>query len=958
MNRTVTTAGALPSPRRADRPWLAINLLLALALSAGVVAGARTRVPHELTVSTDIVGYPIFANYNIERILDLYYLTVVVLPVLTLLTLPAVARATALLRPRDPEQGTPRFWPPDGVAAVPRDLEDHGDPDVPSGLAAAGRVLAVGALFGLQASIVGDGTTWRFWLIGAGVALTYAGVAVGVAGGLYKILGGRQSISTVLARVNALAAPLALIGLLTISNVTSVTVQSDGAAHHYAWLPSWLALTGTALLVGWIARGLALARTDRDVRRIERWSLLLITGPTFLFVLISFLPGGLGLMDMFHEGELLVGSRLFLAGSFPWRDLMSTHGVLADSLVPSFGIPIFGNSRWGVAAGALTVLNPLLSLPLYLLAVRFFHRSWPFIVLVGAAIVGSQLAPFLDARFKFWPLVLLLLGIALDHPAWWRSALLGAALVVQMVLIPEAAYCIPACGIILVLYESYHRAPGALAASFSRTLWCAAAGVGVATAIGVYLQAQHALGAFFFYFVVVATGHELTGGLPTPPDRSLLFLYLAVGPLVAIVVTWVYLVASVLRRRPLRTIDWIMGAAGIFASLYYPKFLERMDVGHAIQVCAAVMPLIVIVAFRLIELGEDGLKSSLWRSRLGRSITQRPLALALLVTALVTFPGSLVSRLQDLPQQVRPRAAQEPWLSELGYSTNGMDPATYADLRTVFDSYLGPGDWVFDFSNSPGLYYYLLRLTPHSRYYHVSMTMPEVAQDDLVSELRRDRPRLVVFTSDRFGLPAWDGIQNMVRHYDVSQYILDHYRPLVSVDGQIIYADGAVDLPSPESLHLHLSQPPVTADLPFRAGTCSWGYAPSFFSISPPPPAHELPPVELSLADVGSRVGSGNSPSGKSRWVRLVPPGGHHWSDYRWLQIEIRGSFRDDAWVLTDSPSAGDRPPIAFRTLSGSSHPYRVLVGSCPQWHGYQAEPLYVGYDQLQSISAIRLLSS
>src|SRR5207302_144912 len=99
--------------------------------------------------------------------------------------------------------------------------------------------------------------------------------------------------------------------------------------------------------------------------------------------------------------------------------------------------------------------------------------------------------------------------------------------------------------------------------------------------------------------------------------------------------------------------------------------------------------------------------------------------------------------------------------------------------------------WVFDFSNDPGLYYYLLGRGPRTKYYHVSMAIPEAAQDDLIAELRSNRPKLVVFTDDRYGLPGWDGIPNMVRHYDVSQYILDNYRPLVSIRGQVLYADAA-----------------------------------------------------------------------------------------------------------------------------------------------------------------------
>ena len=59
----------------------------------------------------------------------------------------------------------------------------------------------------------------------------------------------------------------------------------------------------------------------------------------------------------------------------------------------------------------------------------------------------------------------------------------------------------------------------------------------------------------------------------------------------------------------------------------------------------------------------------------------------------------------------------------MGFNTDGVDPATYADLRSVFHAYLRPGDWAFDFSNAPGLYYYLLQLNPRTRYYDVSMAI-------------------------------------------------------------------------------------------------------------------------------------------------------------------------------------------------------------------------------------------
>src|SRR5205085_1223445 len=85
----MATAEARPdAPRRTFRPGAAaaVNLVLAVALSAGVVVAARLLLPRRLAVSTDIVGYPTFFNFNIEKVVDLYYVVTVGFPLLTLLT--------------------------------------------------------------------------------------------------------------------------------------------------------------------------------------------------------------------------------------------------------------------------------------------------------------------------------------------------------------------------------------------------------------------------------------------------------------------------------------------------------------------------------------------------------------------------------------------------------------------------------------------------------------------------------------------------------------------------------------------------------------------------------------------------------------------------------------------------------------------------------------------------------
>jgi hypothetical protein len=347
------------------------------------------------------------------------------------------------------------------------------------------------------------------------------------------------------------------------------------------------------------------------------------------------------------------------------------------------------------------------------------------------------------------------------------------------------------------------------------------------------LTREGALPSFISYFVIFAPGHDLTGGFVIPWTLDGQAAFMMAGPVVALLVSAAYFSVHLAQRRPLDTRGWVMVAAAALTAVYYTKFLDRADPPHLAESYWVAFPLIALVLFELCD-RLDGVVTRIPRiAPPARSLSLRPVALVLLLATALLAPASLVGRAETLAHQYRASAPSDPWQQQLGYAKGGMDEASYDDLRTVLRSYLGPNDWIFDFSNAPGLYYYLLGNTPHTRYYHVSMALPSAAQEDLISELRRDPPKLVVFSNDRYGAPNWDMIPDVVRHYDVSQYLLQHYRPLLSIRGQIIYARTGTELPPPQSLDPYLREKVATDDLPFRVGTCSWGYSPNFLSTSP-----------------------------------------------------------------------------------------------------------------------------
>jgi hypothetical protein len=74
--------------------------------------------------------------------------------------------------------------------------------------------------------------------------------------------------------------------------------------------------------------------------------------------------------------------------------------------------------------------------------------------------------------------------------------------------------------------------------------------------------------------------------------------------------------------------------------------------------------------------------------------------------------------------------------------------------------------------------------------------------------------------------------------------------------------------------------------------------------------------------------------------------------------VETGAPLREGAFVLADRPGARrtSRRAIAFRSLDRGRRVIRVRVGSCSQWHGYDAATLQLASSVPQDVRAIRLV--
>jgi hypothetical protein len=279
-----------------------------------------------------------------------------------------------------------------------------------------------------------------------------------------------------------------------------------------------------------------------------------------------------------------------------------------------------------------------------------------------------------------------------------------------------------------------------------------------------------------------------------------------------------------------------MLAAAIFLLTYYPKFLARMDTGHVYQPFVAGLPLFFYIVYRVIAAGEGGIRKR-WPGNPTLRLTTHPLSLALVVLVAILNWSTIHTRVGQSPAFYRPAVNSPPPLPRVGY-THIFPTAAFRDLNRVVDAYLGPNGRLYDFSNTPLIFFYVMHRYPSIRYFHVSLTYSTELQGDVVRRLSEARPKLIVFDNDSDPFPAlsnWDGIPNMVRSYDIARWILDHYKPLLWTHGFTFYARR--DQPPPSKVGLHLSTPPVTKGVPYSVQPCTWGFAPNFLSTPPEPDA-------------------------------------------------------------------------------------------------------------------------
>ena len=768
---------------------------------------------------------------------------------------------------------------------------------------ATGRTFFVGGVLGLEVAISLGQASEAVLL----TSVAYAG-SVALIGWLAERRTSRDRLA-VMSMLNVLAAPALVAGIWPLSRSTEVTLASSGEVHAYEWAPAWLTLGAAVALLVVLAVSARRRRGRTEVSALERRAVALIAAPIALFVFMAALPGELGTFDAFEEGQALAASELVREGAFPWRDLMLTHGPLFDVGRGIVGLSVFEDSRWALVAADAVLLEPLAWIGLYYLCAYLLWTNWLLLFGTQLVVVTGHITA-IETRMVLVPFCLLLLAALLAKPSVLRAASLTTLVVVQVVVTPESLVLAVAVFAVIAAFEFAYRAPGR---GYPRMKLCLAALGAIAIGWAVFLAAFGALDDWLFSFAATIPGHRLTGGIPPLVPKT---EFEVVAPIVLILVVYAFVVVRIRLRRSFAYQDWLLIAMGVLTVLYFTKFLGRMDGGHLDQSFAMAVPLLFYVAFRAITFGEAWLASHAAAHGLSRFPRRHVLTIPLLLILLGLSPTPLHDAVRAAPGHFSAEVGREPEVARIGYARPGESgAAALASVGSGLAALLEPGETVFDFSNSPGIFHYVLDLPPATRYYHVSFAIRQRTQSDLIRRLEASRPGAVVVGTDRTfnNLPAWDGAPNHVRHYDVSAYLLDHYVPVREVDGFVLMARRD-------------RQPQLDPELYYRVDLCGWRNVPNFFS---PRPSASAESVSLPFRRV----------EGSTQYAITLPEGS---AGYGWLELRTGAPFAQADFDLSDQGGRSSRRSIGFSTLDRGETMVRVKVGACSQWRGYEPGTVYL----------------
>ncbi len=490
-------------------------------------------------------------------------------------------------------------------------------------------------------------------------------------------------------------------------------------------------------------------------------------------------------IDLFHRGESIGPASDYLRGKAPYRDVFVLHGMLEDGVLDAWLMQLFGRSL-AVAVWRTVLLGGMLGVSLWYLGIALF-RSMPLamvVVAMGAWTTAENNRTFFQVA-----------AVALF---WWgfrhsrRAALFISGTIAAITLffsydigVYTIAGGIAAC--LLVAIASQRSAWEGMR-PLAAALWFVAGIATGAVPFIAYLASRGGLAAFAQQsFVQIPAIIDAVWSLPFPdlvsPFRGNVgadviadFVFREKFHLILTPLTLGIAVVYLLRRwwlRSLSSFDYALMVLTVFAAVAQRTAFGRAEFRHQYFAAFLVGPIIVMEIALVLRA-----MKAMWRDgNTGERSFVALIALAILPPfALMFWIPDLVNYRIDETARYVPRVSGAVRDGRAEEIVNRVDAVSQEITRLTRTN-----ETIYDFSNQPAFYFFANRPNA-TRFYQVPIASPQQFQAEVLRDLQRARPRVVIRTSPE-NYDTFDGVPNALRAQAVSAYIDDCYRFYKSVRG-------------------------------------------------------------------------------------------------------------------------------------------------------------------------------
>ncbi len=831
-----------------------LRFFLSVFVGSCAAIACALLLPASSPPKTDHMGYALVYNFDPNQLWWVFIIWVTVLPVVafgTYMLIPKFARRLPFLTfllPLENDKEDFKIWniDPDVTGAITSPV---------FGLLRSSIVALTLIVAFIQARPV---TSDYLWLI------LVAGTLIG---GLIPQLIARSVVrfwpttntdgaKTLRSSLTIMATWLVLPALWYVSHKTTVFVASENRTRSLSWLPlSWVVVP-TLMLISFDIRRL-LQKRSVAIAALERSRITFLVVPVLLFLFTSHAVGDVNELDVFHHGESLTGGLRWQNGELPWKDFFFNVGFLPAAIVPRISFQLFETSFWGLIVGTELIFIPLLIVSLYLCSAFFARRNVAFLSIIAVFFFFPQkfLWSFADVLrgdatlfiFRFIPLALIGLPILwfVKKRTWTSALCLAASLVVTTILASEMIVYLIAVGLLALIIDLYDWREGVKPWTHrSLALRLGLSGAFIVAVAGVILDQANVLSGFISWWRTFPAGWYLETAVPLNVDLGNYQTptgILVITPILVLLVGF-FVIWRFRTRRPMTSEDWTILALAIGGALFFRKTTTRPD-QHVYQSLIAMLPVLIYV----IQRGGELLGNLAQPFRAVNIQIQGRAWIWLFIGPLLLLPGApLVSALDQtvtsLPSRVHTVANYPATVQRLGYYADISYVNKVVALKDFFKQNFGKQSKVYDFSNSSSLYNFLLAKIPDTQFSYVVQSATAKSQAQVINSMRLQRPEVVVYASAG-GLNEWDQVENAVRHYDISEYILRHYSPWLEYLGETLLIRNDLKLgaglspttpPRPSiSQEKRMLRSTFDATTSESVVTCRWGHAGQFMTTRP-----------------------------------------------------------------------------------------------------------------------------